>query len=284
MARASLWIGVAILELLIAALIVFRPGLKPLVYTHLPLVPRVASVTSAQSLPADKPGGDVSKKTETFKMILDRVNHLEGILSSSLLSLLISTTLAVGGGAYTIKDKRIPISGFTVFFGANLVYVLLSAQYYFMLTHFYSAMIFMINQNQSAQVADLQLLWIEFQSPMPLIGSKVPQFIYLIQATLAPLLFAIMTIVGLWAVFLKKEVSAVQAGWSDKHQVQLKADDGSSTATVAIQEAIVAIDGQPPLSFAAVFAAISLHVLVWASMIWSPFWDFFRALDGYVRL
>ena len=272
--------GIGIVELLLATLIVvwpvdyhkMGPGSDPAI-----------SNSPKRQNQSGTPETNDTKKIDTIKMLLERVNHLEGILSSSLFSLLISTTLAVGGGAYTIKDKRIPISGLTVFVGANFVYVLLSAQYYFMLTHFYSAMIFMIYQNQFVDIKGLSLLWIEFQSPMPVGVSKVPQFLYLLQATLPPLLFATMTILGLWAVFLKKAVSAEPAGWSDKSNLQLKTPDGASLALVTIQESATATEAQKALPFGVVFAAIAMHVLIWATMIWSPFLDFFMALYLQVR-
>lgn len=200
-------------------------------------------------------GTDRSERLARLSLILDRLNHLEEILSSSLFTLMITTTLAMSAGAYAIRERKIPISGRVFFVGANCFYIVLSAHFYFMLTHFYSSFIFLVDQYQR-MVPRLTLLWTVFRIPLPGTSDKAQSVLYLIQATLAPLLFSSLAALGLYWVFL--------------HPKQIIDSTG-------------AVISNPDRSdFTWIVLALLLHVFVWVVMIWQPFWDFMNALHAKV--
>jgi hypothetical protein len=197
---------------------------------------------------------DRKERLDRLDLILTRLNHLEDILSSSLFTLMITTTLAMGGGAYAIRERKVPISGRIFFVGANFFYIVLSAHYYFMLTQFYSSFIFLVDQYQGL-VGRLDLLWTIFRIPVPWASESTQSVLYLMQATVAPLLFSCFIALGLYAVFLRPKNIDDTGG-------PVPNPDHSGGEWIGL--------------------SMLLHLFVWVAMIWQPFFDFISALHSQV--
>ena len=140
--------------------------------------------------------------TKLAELALQRINHIEDILASSLFSLIITTTLAMFGSAYALRSAKEREAGAqTLIIGANVLYGVLSCYYYFMLTHFYAATAVAYSALKSVMdLAAISSAWSFFQVGGPLwwMDERTSNLVGLSIAPLFPVSISCFTITGLW--------------------------------------------------------------------------------------
>ena len=142
---------------------------------------------------------------EVIKILVERMGHLETILFSSALGFLITTTIALFSAVYSLINKsNVKLKPSFLIIGANLIYVLLSGYYYFILTHFYATASTIIPLKDSIPNAiNIDKLWTSFQLSIPFLGQEYKIYLALLNAPLFPFFFASISIIGIW--FIVKE-------------------------------------------------------------------------------
>lgn len=143
---------------------------------------------------------------ELVVTLVERLNHIEGVLTGSLLGFLVTTTLSIGGGLYVLThdEDKSPISSSVVMNSVAVVYALLSGYYYFFLAHFYAAAVSLVPLAERVESVDLENFWTVFQAPVPGPGG-FRNFFGLLSAPLYPLLFSWTAILGIHHYLRKSE-------------------------------------------------------------------------------
>ena len=139
---------------------------------------------------------------ELIKVLVSRLNHLETVLFSSALGFLLTTTVAVYSAVYSIRNSdKIEIKPNFIISGVNIIYVLLSGYYYFILTHFYAtASIIIPFKSELPDSINIERLWTFFQLSIPFIESSTRNYLSLLNAPLFPLLFSVASTTGVWYI------------------------------------------------------------------------------------
>ncbi len=157
----------------------------------------------------------MSNENDLIGFLVERLNHLEDLLVSSLLWFLLTGSFtafaAIYGLGSTRQDARssetenagksgvssaepfgLP-SARQLFFGANVLLALLSGYYYFMLAQFYAAVVVLTPLLD--HVPSAQHLWRTLQVPfLGLASTTVANGLILASAPLLPLLFSIFAL------------------------------------------------------------------------------------------
>lgn len=136
--------------------------------------------------------------------MIARASHLEQILVTTLLGLLLTTTFGLFVAVYTLKKEGDSISSFMsirmFLVGIALLYVTLSGFYYYMLAHFYAAVqsAFALIKPDDLQDA-VAPIWSLFRLPEMLgLSQKARAIGYLAIAPLFPVSFSCTAITVLW--------------------------------------------------------------------------------------
>lgn len=146
-------------------------------------------------------------ETEIIKILIERIGHLETVLFSSAFGFLITTTIALFTAVYSLKNaSKVELSSKFLLTGSNVIYVLLSGYYYFILTHFYAAASTVIPfKDKIPDTLNIETLWNSFQLSIPFVGEQSRIYLSLINAPLFPFLFSTFSIIGIWFL-VKKEI------------------------------------------------------------------------------
>jgi len=139
---------------------------------------------------------------QILQMLNSRINHLEVMIFSSMLGILLTTTFGLYAASYKIKesdDKSMKPA--TLIWAVNAIYFLVSGYYYFILTHFYAATTTLFElQSKLPRYVNLSNFWNFFQLPtIPFfwLSEKSRNILSLLSAPLFPLLFSLSSIVGI---------------------------------------------------------------------------------------
>ena len=138
-------------------------------------------------------------------MLFQRINSLESILVSTLISFLVTTTLAIFSIYYQSKDNsKLTDNPVIVIIFINVLYIFLSGYYYFMLTHFYAT--YSILEPYLKGISGYRNLWVFFSLPqVPFFFSDYWRIVIsLLSAPLFPLFFSFATISGV-CLLLRKD-------------------------------------------------------------------------------
>lgn len=182
-------------------------------------------------------------ETELVKVLIERIGHLENVLFSSTLGLLITTTIALFSAIYSLKNKsKVKLSSSFLLIGSNLIYILLSGYYYFILTHFYASILVILPlKGKIPNSLDIDVLWNSFQLSIPFINEKSRIYLALINAPLFPFLFSSISIIGIWYLVRKGIKSKI------KRRIWL-------------------------------FGSILVQLIIFYLMIWYPFNEFMKSI------
>jgi len=138
-----------------------------------------------------------------IEAMIARASHLEDILVTSLLGLLLTTTFGFFAAIYTVRkeshfwrqiDKR------WLLIGIAFVYMCISGYYYYMLSHFYAAVqsAFALIRNPATQEA-VAPIWSLFRLPhMFGLSAKQRSVGYLAIAPMFPVGFSCTAITAFW--------------------------------------------------------------------------------------
>jgi hypothetical protein len=139
---------------------------------------------------------------ESLKLVLDRLNHLEGILVGSLLGFFLTATAGGFAGAYTIRsdaNRSLSLSQRQFFYGISVVYTFLSGYYYFMLAQFYGAAISAIELARSSSSEAVSVLWKTLQIPsFGFLPENFANLVMLLNAPLFPLMVSSALLYGFY--------------------------------------------------------------------------------------
>ena len=151
---------------------------------------------------------------EIIKILVQRINHLETVLFSSALGFLITTTLAIFAALYILKtESKLRINPSFLMIGTNIIYVLLSGYYYFILTHFYATASTLIPfKSLIPDSINIDKLWTYFRFSIPFLKSETQMYLSLLNAPLFPLLFSMMSITGVWYL-INNEFKSEKKKW-----------------------------------------------------------------------
>jgi hypothetical protein len=145
-----------------------------------------------------------------FPILVERMNHTESLLISSVFGFLLTTTVSIAAAAYYIMREGKNQSGISksvrrpFFLGVSALLMLLSGYYYFVLTHFYAAASTVIEQATTAPALPVDKLWSFFSLPLPWVGETANGVLYLALAPLFPMMLSVICLGGVW-VLLKKD-------------------------------------------------------------------------------
>ena len=150
---------------------------------------------------------------QILQLLINRINHLEVMLFSSMLGILLTTTYGVFAAFYKIQESGNNFFKPTYFIiGINLIYVFISGYYYFILTHFYAAASTLIQLKPSLPTSlSLEIFWELFKVPkFPFwFSDPTRNLISLANAPLFPLMFSFTSIMGI-CYLLKRKLSKTQ--------------------------------------------------------------------------
>lgn len=138
---------------------------------------------------------------EIVRILTDRINHVEDLLISTVMGLLVTSTFTLVAAIYTLrrKDRRAAsISGKTIFYGANLFHAIIAGYYYFMLAQFYAVTVTLMPRLRELE-GDFGTLWTTFQLfPVSAIAGTWANVMMLALAPLTPLAFTLIVITAIW--------------------------------------------------------------------------------------
>jgi hypothetical protein len=143
---------------------------------------------------------------DAVQLLLERMNHLEDLLVSSLLGLLITATFSVFVALYALRtqSKKALPTGVTparVLLGVNVLYTFLGGYYYFMLAQFYAATAATLELTSNIPSMPVRQLWMVMKYPqIPFLSEEDRNLAMLLNAPLFPFLFACASITILWSV------------------------------------------------------------------------------------
>jgi hypothetical protein len=141
-----------------------------------------------------------STSTEVVTSLTERMNHLEDLLVSNLLGLLLTTTITIFGAAYELRSgtKAAPfVAPIQLYLGASVLYVFLGGYYYFMLAQFYACVITLVPLAESLDVK-VDTLWSTLRIPsFGVIPKKIANIAMLTNAPALPLAFSTLSLIAL---------------------------------------------------------------------------------------
>jgi hypothetical protein len=146
---------------------------------------------------------------DSITILVERANHLEQLLASNLFGFLLTGTFTGLAAVWTMRaEKQEKPTLFTprqLFIAANILYMLVSGYYYFMLAQFYATIVALAPLTGSAR-PEFNKLWSTLRVPsfgvLPLSTSN---FLMLFTALLLPLVFSILVSIGLYVLIEEKD-------------------------------------------------------------------------------
>ena len=150
----------------------------------------------------------MTSDTDVAIGLVERMGHLENVLTGSLLSFLITTALSIFGGLLLISDDdKSKLTGTDVLMAVSLMYALLSGYYYFMLGHYYATVIALVPIADGLENIDVEGFWVVFEIPIWFLPDEMRNISALLGVPLYPLLFSGVVIFGVGRVMQRIGVS-----------------------------------------------------------------------------
>jgi hypothetical protein len=144
--------------------------------------------------------------SELIGLLSERLNHHEDLLVSSLFGFLLASTSTAFVAVYTIRSEKRHtwVTPRQVFLGANILYLVLSGYYYFMLAQYYATVVALVPLLRRVQ-APTEALWNTLRIPsLGLLTPSTRSWFFLVNAPLLPLFFSASVLVAVWLLTRKR--------------------------------------------------------------------------------
>jgi hypothetical protein len=134
-------------------------------------------------------------------LLTERINHLEQLLVSSLFGFLLASTSTAFAAVYTIRSEKRATNWVTprqLFLGANVLYLILSGYYYFMLAQYYATVVTMVPLLRQLPTST-DALWNTLMIPsFSLLPTSVRSWLFLVNAPALPIFFSTSVLIAVW--------------------------------------------------------------------------------------
>jgi hypothetical protein len=145
--------------------------------------------------------------TELITLLAERLNHHEQLLVSSLFGFLLASTSTALAAVYTLRsEKRIAtwVTPIQLLVGANVLYLILSGYYYFMLAQSYADIVTLVPLLRRFQ-APTEPLWNTLRIPsFGILSTSIRSWIFLMSAPMLPIFFSFSVLTAVWVLTRKR--------------------------------------------------------------------------------